>query len=191
FTKNLDFLAGGGHIAFPQGTGKIAFMSFDLVSQRSLGVGRLQWRAYLPKGSNYWWHLNSGTIPAVDVLGGGAFIQGTIPRTQGIEVVITVSIRKDPVPKNKRWLFNLTYHPVDGGEKNGICTAIPDQIMDQILQAEVKIDECFGQRKAETRKRGESIILLKRRIGEQNSDNSWQSSFKPQPGFVVWLEEEK
>ncbi|MFZ1936753.1 MAG: hypothetical protein WCB27_02045, partial [Thermoguttaceae bacterium] len=39
--KEFGFSCGGGHIAFPQGTGKIAFMSFDLVSQRSLGVGRL------------------------------------------------------------------------------------------------------------------------------------------------------
>ncbi|MFZ1936883.1 MAG: hypothetical protein WBL72_18780, partial [Thermoguttaceae bacterium] len=44
--KEFGFSCGGGHIAFPQGTGKIAFMSFDLVSQRSLGVGRLLWRRH-------------------------------------------------------------------------------------------------------------------------------------------------
>jgi hypothetical protein len=150
-----------------------------------------KWRAYLPKGSNYWWHLNSGTLPARGVLGGGASTRETLPHTQGIEVVATVSIRKDPEPKNKRWLFNLTYRPVDGSEKHGIGTTIPDQVMDQILQAHMTDGECFGELKAETRKRGESVILVKRRIGEQTTANSWISSSKPQPGFAVWLEEGK
>ena len=106
-------------------------------------------------------------------------------------VVITVSMRKDPEPKNKRWLFNLTYRPADGWEKHSIGTSIPDQLMDQILQADMTDTECFADLNAETRKRGESIILVKRRIGEQTSANSWATSSKPRPGFAVWLEEGK
>lgn len=150
-----------------------------------------KWRAYLPKGSKYSWHLNSGMIPAMGVLSGGASSPEMLPRTQGEEAVITVSIRKDPEPKNKRWLFNLTYRSADGREKKNIGTSIPDQIMDQILQAQMTNTECFAELKAETRKRGESIILVKRRIGEQISGTSWANSSKPQPGFAVWLEEGK
>lgn len=94
-------------------------------------------------------------------------------------------------PKNRRWLFNLTYRSADGREKQSTGTSIPDQIMDQFLQAHMTDGECFAELKVGTRKRGDSIILLKRRIGEQTSANSWSTSSKPQPGFVVWLEEWK
>lgn len=150
-----------------------------------------KWRAYLPKGREYSWHLNSGMIPAMGVLDGGASSQETLPRSQGMEVTITVAIRKDPEPKNRRWLFNLTYRSADGREKQSTGTSIPDQTMEQFLQAHMTDGECFAELKAETRKRGESIILLKRRIGEQTSATSWSTSSKPQPGFVVWLEEGK
>jgi len=150
-----------------------------------------KWRAYLPKGSKYSWHLNYSMIPAMGALGGGASSHEVIPRPQGIEGTITVSIRKDPEPTNRRWLFNLTYRSADGKEKHSIGTSIPDQTMDQFLQAHMTDGECLGELNAETRKRGESIILLKRRIGEQTSANSWSTSSKPQPGFAVWLEEGK
>ena len=151
-----------------------------------------KWRAYLPKGSKYLWHLNSGTIPAIGVGGGsGGSSQETLPRTQGMEVIITVSVRKDPEPKNKRWLFNLTHRSADGSERSVTSISIPDQIMDQFSQAQMTSSECFAESKFETRKRGEPIILLKRRIGEQISANSWMRSSKPQPGYAVWLEEAK
>jgi hypothetical protein len=150
-----------------------------------------KWRAYLPKGSKYSWHLNSGMIPATGVLGGGASSQETVPRARGMETVMTVSLRKDPEPKNQRWLFNMSYRSADGKEKHRTGTSIPDQIMDQILQANFTNGECLGDLKAETRKRGETIILVKRRIGEKTSANSWIISSKPQPGFAVWLEEVK
>jgi hypothetical protein len=150
-----------------------------------------KWRVFLPKGSKYSWHLNSGMIPESGVLGGGASSQETLPRTKGIETIITVSIRKDPEPKKERWSFNLSYRSAEGNEKHSTGTSIPDQVMDQILQAHYTSGECLGELKAVTRKRGETIILLKRRIGEPISSNSWISSSKPQSGFAVWLEETK
>jgi hypothetical protein len=164
---------------------------FQAISIRCEEPLTWKWRAYLPRGSNYSWHLNSGMIPANGVGGGsGGSSREGLPLAQGKEVVITVSIRKDPEPKNKRWVFSVRYRSADGTEKHSTSTSIPDQIMDQILQAQMTQDECFADLKAETRKRGESIVLIKHRTGEQTPSKSWSSSLKPQPGFAVWLDEE-
>jgi hypothetical protein len=150
-----------------------------------------KWRCYLPKGSKYSWHLDSGMVPAAGVSGGGANFLEVSPRSQGAEVLVTVSLRKDPDPKYERWIFNLKSRSEEGSENQWVSTSIPDPIMNQILQANMTEGCCFGEHKAETRKRGETIILLKRRIGEEITPTSWEISSKPQPGLAVWLREVK
>jgi hypothetical protein len=150
-----------------------------------------KWRVFMPKGSKYSWHLNSGDFPESGVLNGGVSSVEQTPRPAGVESIITVSIRKDPEPKNKRWDFVLSSRSTEGDKKESMTTSIPDVVMDKILQSGCSETYSVGDLKPETSKRGELIILLKRRIGEQSSPNSWTTSSKPQPGFAVWLNETK
>ena len=151
-----------------------------------------KWRCYLPKGSKYSWSVGSGMIPKTGVPADcNASGQDMLPRPKGTEVILTVSIRKDPDPRFERWLFNLSSRTADGTLMEGTTTSIPGQIMDQIFQANMTCGECLGELKAETRKPGEMIVLVKRRIGEATSSSSWKNSSKPQPGFAAWLGEVK
>ena len=153
-----------------------------------------KWRAYLPKGSNYWWHLNSGMIPADGVSGSGVSSSEMRPRTQGMEEIITVSIRKDPEPKNKRWLFNVTRRSADGSVQKRAQAPLPFPIRSWTSSSQAQMTEwrvLCGSSKPETRRRGESIILVKTsKSASQHPPVLWTAfCSKPQPGFAVWLEE--
>lgn len=150
-----------------------------------------KWRVFLPKGSKYSWHLDSGNISEFDVPKGGVYTSEQLPRTKGTEAIITVSIRKDPEVDKKRWTFNLSCRATEGNERNSIGGTIPDNVMDKILQCPMKSTQLLGSLKPETRKPGESIVILQYHIGEQSppNSNSWTSlTTKRQPGFAVWLE---
>lgn len=149
-----------------------------------------KWRCYLPKGSKYCWNSGSGMVPATGVGGANASGREIKPRAEGFQGVITVSLRKDPDPHFNRWIFCTKWRSEGAGEMSSTSSSIPDELMDQILQAQMTESQCLGELKPETRKPGETIVLLKRRIGEQTSANRWTGSSKPQPGFCVWLSED-
>ena len=153
-----------------------------------------KWRVFMPKGSKYSWNLASGDIPESSIPKNGFCLVSSfeqLPRTKGVEALIMVSIRKNPDPNNKRWDFTLFCRSTERDEKSSLATSISDELMDNILQAHCSETHAFGDLKPETSKRGETIILLKRRIGEQSSPNSWTTSTKPQSGFIIWLKEMK
>jgi hypothetical protein len=142
------------------------------------------WRVYLPAGYKYSWHMNYGNIPANDTSdnSGGSASDGA-PRIKGTEATVYLSLRKDP---ENKWLLNLTCLSSDG--KNNLSITVSDDVMNQILNAKMTEGENIGEGKAVSYKIDKPIIFLKRRIGEKQPNGSWQSSQKPMPGIIIWLE---
>jgi hypothetical protein len=154
-----------------------------------------KWRIFLPKGSKYRWTLASGDAIPQSGLPKGQFCSMSsdeqIPRSKGVEAVVTAVIRKDPEPDNKRWFFRVSLRSVDDNANSVAETSIPDDLMRKIIQSHCSETAQIGQLNQETRKPGETIDFLKCRLGEPTSPNSWTISPNPQPGFSVWLEEIK
>jgi hypothetical protein len=152
-----------------------------------------KWRVFLPKGSQYSWHLNYGDLPEIGTsIGSGVSSLESMPRSEGVEAIVTVSLQKDPEPDKNRWGFSLSCREIDSGARKNITGSVPDEVMEKIFQCPMKTTQTLGLLKPETRKPDESIIFLKYRIGEQSSPGSWSSITKnPQPGIVVWIEKAK
>jgi hypothetical protein len=151
-----------------------------------------KWRVYLPKRSKYRWMLAYGDeIPQSGFPKNicYSFTDEQIPRSKGVEALVTVSIRNDPDPDAKRWIFSLAMRSAEENASSETRTTIPDDLMRKILQSCASETARIGQQKQETRKSGEVIDLVKCRLCEEISPNSWTISPNPQPGFGVWLEE--
>ncbi len=143
-----------------------------------------RWRVYLPAGYKYSWHMNSGNIPANDISdnSGGSTSDGA-PWIKETEATVYLSLRKDP---ENKWLLILTCQSTDG--KSSITVSVSDDVMKQILNANMTEGQNIGEGKAVSCKLDKPIIFLKCRIGEKQPNGSWQSSQKPMPGILVWLE---
>ena len=143
-----------------------------------------KWRVYFPAGYKYSWNIQSGKIPVVDLPhGSGASISDASPLTKGTEAIIYLTIRKN---FENKWLLNLSCQA--NNEKNGLTNSIPDEIMNQLLSANMTEDQNIGGGKAVSCKLDQPIIFLKRRIGETQPNGSWRSSQNPMPGIMIWLE---
>ncbi|MBN2580953.1 MAG: hypothetical protein JXB10_18360 [Pirellulales bacterium] len=146
-----------------------------------------KWRVFLPKGSKYSWHYLAGMIPASPHVPKCSGSHEGHSRSNGVEAIITVSLRKAPDPQKEQWSLGLSFRSVEAREKWSMRTSVSDQDL-QLGHTNIEV---FGGSQAVTCKRGETIFLLRNRALEQTSSNSWVDSQKPQPGIAVWLEEIK
>ena len=143
-----------------------------------------RWRVYLPAGYKYSWHMNWGDIPANGTSNnsGGSTSDGA-PRIKGTEAIVYLTLRKDP---ENKWLLILTCQSTD--EKSSLTISVSDDVMKQILNANMTEGQNIGEGKAVSCKLDKPVIFLKRRIGEKQPNGSWRSSQNPVPGIMVWLE---
>ena len=143
-----------------------------------------RWRVFLPAGHKYSWHTESGEIPVAGMPhGNGASSYNSLPLINGTEAIVYMTLRKG---LDGRWLLTLSCQATNMKDRQTV--SVSDEIVDQILTANMTEEQCLGDVKAVSCKLDQPVVFLKHRIGEKQPGGSWRTSQNPTPGIMVWLE---
>ena len=135
-----------------------------------------RWRVYIPKHREIIWHMDHCTISSDDQSAGD---QGFGEQYWEGEAEITLSLKKG---QNNKFIMVLTYRSPNSTRIIDESSIRTEFIKD--VEKKMKETERIGSNGAETRKPGEEIVFLKKRLV---STGTKATSKNPEPGITLSL----
>jgi hypothetical protein len=155
-----------------------------------------KWRLFLPAGHHFVVKVATGIIPQSGI---PDIETQECPININGELALTVDIHQF---ENNAWMMTMNYKDEILDFDRGIyysaksldySVSIPvsASVMEKFTQARGYQSSCFGSSEIDNIAPDKPIDLLRARLGKMNSNGGWTSSDDPEPGILIWLEEQK